>query len=254
MLLHVERWLTTSMQGEDGPAIPRTAGTPQGGPLSPILANLFLHYALDHWLVRTHPDVPFCRYADDGILHCATQAQAVWMREQLAARLRPGDAPGEDPVVYCKDSRRTETHEHIQFDFLGYTFRPRRVASRHGRIFTGFTPAPSRQAVMAMQRSLRERRLFKHRELSVERLAELLAPPVRGWMGYYCRFCGSEFQPIADYIDRSIVRWAMRKFKRLRGHKCRAIAWLDRLKRKSPALFVHWFGCGDFAVGTTGAR
>lgn len=257
VLLHVERWLTAPMKGQGGEMSARTVGTPQGGPLSPILANLFLHYALDHWLARTHPGIPFCRYADDGILHCNSEAQAIWMREQLAIRLDVCGLemhPAKTRIVYCKDSRRTRSYEHIQFDFLGYTFRPRRVIRSHGRIFTGFTPALSRQAMKAMRQSLRQRRLFKHSGLSLERLAELLAPVVRGWMAYYCRFRGSEFQPIADYIDGSIVRWAMRKFKRLRGHKQRALAWLRRIKRKSPGLFVHWCGRGDFVVGTTGAR
>ena len=257
VLLHVERWLTAPIQGPDGAASARTKGVPQGGPLSPILANLFLHYALDHWLERHHPDIPFCRYADDGILHCKTETQAQQLRQQLAERLQDCGLemhPQKTRVVYCKDSRRTQTYEHIQFDFLGYTFRPRRVADRHGRILTGFTPAVSRQAMKAMRQSLRQRRLFKHSELSLDELAALLASPVRGWMAYYCRFRGSEFQAVADYIDHSIVRWAMRKYKRLRGHKQRAFAWLDRLKRKSPALFPHWCGRGGFAVGTTGAR
>lgn len=257
VLLHVERWLMAPMQGEDGQVSRRTVGTPQGGPLSPILANLFLHYALDYWLVRTHPNVRFCRYADDGIIHCTSEAQAVWMREQLAVRLRECGLemhPEKTRVVYCKDRRRTRLHEHIQFDFLGYTFRPRRVVSRGGQLFTGFTPAVSRQAMTAMRQSLRERRWFTRSEFSVEQLAERLASPVRGWMAYYCRFRGSEFQPVAEYIDGCIVRWAMRKHKRLRGHKRRAIAWLDRLKRKSPGLFVHWCGRGDFAVGAMGAR
>lgn len=257
VLLHVERWLSAPIQGPDGEVSGRAKGVPQGGPLSPILANLFLHYALDHWLERHHPDIPFCRYADDGILHCKTESQAQQLREQLAERLKDCGLelhPQKTRVVYCKDSRRTQTHEHIQFDFLGYTFRPRRVADRHGRIHTGFTPAVSRQAMKAMRQSLRQRRLFKHSELSVEELAALLASPVRGWMAYYCRFRGSEFQAVANYIDHSIVRWAMRKHKRLRGHKQRAFAWLDRLKRKSPALFPHWCGRGGFAVGTTGAR
>jgi RNA-directed DNA polymerase len=257
VLLHVERWLTAPIQGPDGVASARTKGVPQGGPLSPILANLFLHYALDHWLERHHPDIPFCRYADDGILHCKTETQAQRLREQLAERLKDCGLemhPQKTRIVYCKDSRRTQAHEHIQFDFLGYTFRPRRVASRHGQIFTGFTPAVSRQAMKTMRQSLRQRRMFKHSELSLDELAALLAPPLRGWMAYYCRFRGSEFQTVADYIDHSIVRWAMRKYKRLRGHKFRAFAWLDRLKRKSPALFPHWCGRGGFAVGTTGAR
>jgi RNA-directed DNA polymerase len=113
---------------------------------------------------------------------------------------------------------------------------------------------PRRQAMKAMRQSLRQRRLFKHSELSLDELAALLASPIRGWMAYYCRFRGSEFQAVADYIDHSIVRWAMRKYKRLRGHKQRAFAWLDRIKRKSPGRFPHWCGRGDFAVGTTGAR
>jgi len=257
VLLHVERWLTAPIQQPDGTEAPRTVGTPQGGPLSPILANLFLHYALDHWLARKYPDVPFCRYADDGILHCRSEAQAIELREQLAARLRDCGLemhPEKTRVVYCKDSKRTQTYETIQFDFLGYTFRPRRVASRHGRIFTGFTPAVSTQAVTAMRRSLRQRGLFQRSELSLEQIAKWLAPRVCGWMAYYGRFRRSAFQVVAESIDQSIVRWAMRKYKRLRGHKGRAFAWLNRLKRKSPDWFVHWCGRGAFSVGTAGAR
>ena len=254
VLLHVERWLTAPMQGQDGSTSPRTVGVPQGGPLSPILANLFMHYTLDAWLAREHPEIAFCRYADDGILHCKTVHQAKWLQEQLAARLRDCGLemhPEKTRVVYCKDSRRTQSYPIIQFDFLGYTFRPRRVISREGRASTGFTPAVSRQAMKAMRASLRQRRLLKRSDYSLEQLAEYLAPVVRGWMAYYCRFRGSEFQQIADYIDLSIVRWAMKKHKRLRGHKHRAIAWLNRVKRKNPGLFAHWCGRGNFAVGTT---
>lgn len=257
VLLHVERWLTAPMQGTDGQKNPRTVGTPQGGPLSPLLANLFLHYALDSWLARHHPDIPFCRYADDGILHCRSEEEAMCLRERLAVRLHECGLemhPEKTRVVYCKDSRRTRAYEDIQFDFLGYTFRPRRVVDGHGRIRTGFTPAVSAQARKAMRQSLRECGLASRSELSLQEIAAWLAPRVRGWMAYYCRFRGSEFQPVADYIDGWIVRWAMRKHKRLRGHRMRAVAWLDRVKRRSPALFPHWCGRGGFAVGTMGAR
>ena len=257
VLLLVERWLTAPMQGADGLQEPRNVGTPQGGPLSPVLANLFLHYALDHWLTTHHPSIPFCRYADDGILHCCTKAEAIMMRKHLDARLREVGLelhPEKTRVVYCKDSNRTGTHEHIKFDFLGYTFRPRKISVRNGRPFIGFTPAVSRSSLTAMRRSTRSRRLHLHSEWCLEDLARTFNPRVRGWMGYYCRFRGSEFYPVANHLDMVIVRWAMRKYKRLRGHKDRAIAWLDRVKRNQPALFVHWCGVGEFRVGTMGAR
>ena len=257
VLLYVERWLTAPIQGNDGVAKTRLVGTPQGGPLSPILANLFLHYALDHWLTRHHPDVPFCRYADDGILHCRTEAEALYLREQLAVRLRDCGLemhPDKTRVVYCKDSKRTGTYEHVHFDFLGYTFRPRRIVGRQGRTRTGFTPAVSRQSMKAMRQSIRRWHLPLQSSLSLEDLAIRLAPRVKGWMAYYCRFRGSEFQPVADHLDRVIVRWAMRKYKRLRGHKSRAFAWLGRVKRERPTIFAHWCGRGSFSVGAMGAR
>ena len=257
VLLYVERWLTAPVQGKDGFLDTRTVGTPQGGPLSPVLANLFLHYTLDRWLATHHPDVPFCRYADDGILHCRSEGEAKALRERLDARLRDCGLelhPDKTRVVYCKDSKRSGTYEHIQFDFLGYTFRPRRNVDRGGRVRTGYSPAVSRQSMTAMRQSLRRWHLPLQSALSLDDLARLVAPRLRGWMAYYCRFRGSEFQPVAEHLDRIVVRWAMRKYKRLRGHKSRAFAWLDRLKRDRPGLFVHWCGCGSFSVGAMGAR
>ena len=255
--LYIERWLTAPMHRVDGSLQARDVGTPQGGPLSPILANLFLHYALDRWLATQHASVPFCRYADDGILHCRDEAEANYLREQLDARLRDCGLelhPDKTRVVYCKDSKRTGTYEHIQFDFLGYTFRPRRLVNRRGRVSMGFTPAISRSSQTAIRQSIRHRRLQLKSDLSLEALASVLNPRVRGWVQYYCRFRGSEFQPVADYLDGMIVRWAMRKFKRLRGHKHRAFAWLEGRRRAQPALFHHWSGRGAFSVGAMGAR
>lgn len=245
------------MQARDGSLDPRTVGTPQGGPLSPVLAKLFLHYALDRWLATHHPSVPFCRYADDGILHCRSEAEANVLREQLDARLRDCGVelhPEKTRVVYCKDSKRPGTHEHVQFDFLGYSFRPRRMGERGGRVWTGYSPAVSRQSMTAMRQTMRRWRLPLLSSLSLEGLARKIAPRVRGWMAYYCRFRGSEFQPVAEHLDGIIVRWAMRKYKRLRGRKVRAFAWLDRIKRERPRLFVHWCGAGSFSVGAMGAR
>jgi len=256
ILLHVERWLVAPMQHADGTVTARTVGTPQGGPLSPLLANLFLHYVLDRWLTRHHPEIEFCRYADDGVLHCRSEAEAHAMRAHLEARLQECGLelhPSKTQVVYCQDSDRPGTYPAIQFDFLGHTFRPRRVV-RRGKVRTGFTPAVSRAAMKSMRQALRVSGIFHRSHLAIEDLAAWTAPRLSGWMAYYCQFRGSEFQPVAEYVDALLVRWAMRKYKRLRGHKHRALAWLDRQKRRRPSLFAHWCGHGAFVVGATGAR
>lgn len=179
------------------------------------------------------------------------------MRKLLDARLCECGLelhPNKTRVVYCKDSRRTRTSEHVQFDFLGYTFRPREVFGPNGELRMGFTPAVSRESMKAMRQTLRRWRLHLRSELSLEDLATLIAPRIRGWMGYYCRFRGSEFKGVTRHVDQLIVRWAMRKFKRLRGRKRRAFSWLAGLRRNHPALFHHWCGVGEFRVGTMGAQ
>ena len=243
VLLLVERWLLAPMKDKDGNDLERSLGTPQGGPLSPLLANLFLHYALDHWLTRQHSTVPFSRYADDGILHCATQSEAIKMREHLRVRLAECGLemhPVKTRIVYCKDANRSGDSDEIQFDFLGYTFRPRSMVNRQGQLFTGFAPALSRAAAKSMRQKIRRWRLQGKCEQSLVELAEYCGPTVRGWIQYYGRFHRSAFSQIASHLDSALVRWAMRKFKRLRGHKKRAYAWLRAKRRANPKLFPHW--------------
>lgn len=202
VLLLVERWLRAPMQDRDGKQHERTMGTPQGGPLSPVLANLFLHYALDHWLSRYHPTVPFCRYADDGILHCRSEAEAIQMREHLASRLNKCGLemhPEKTRIVYCKDANRKGKAENIQFDFLGYTFKPRSAMSRRGKLFLGFSPALSRQSAKSMRKKIRSWRLHRRSGSSLEDLAELSGAVVRGWMNDFCRFHQSAFATMARY-------------------------------------------------------
>ena len=252
---HVKRWLTAPMQESDGTLTQRRVGTPQGGPLSPVLSNLFLHYALDNWLATHHSGVPFCRYADDGVLHCRSQAEATRLHEQLDARLADCGLqlhPEKTRIVYC--SGRRGAHENVKFDFLGYTFQPRAAKNRSGRLFVSFLPAMSRAAMKSIRQTIRGWRLHRKSESSLESLAKLMAPSVRGWMNYYCRFYGSMFQVIARHLDRVLIRWAMRKYKRLRAKRRRACAWLEDIRQRHPGLFVHWSGRGAFAVGTTGAR
>ena len=243
VLLLVERWLKAPMQGRDGVLEPRTVGTPQGGPLSPVLSNLFLHYALDFWLVRHHPSVPFCRYADDGILHCKSQAEAIQMREHLASRLRDCGLemhPEKTRIVYCKDADRTGEAEFTQFDFLGYTFRPRSSRTRYGRLFLGFGPAISRASAKAIRQRIRRWRMHSKSSSSLEDLAQFCGVVVQGWMDYYCRFYRSGFFALACHLDKVLVRWAMRKYKRFKGHPTRAREWLNAKRREQPDLFPHW--------------
>lgn len=243
VLLYVERWLKAPMQQRDGSLTERNVGTPQGGPLSPVLANLFLHYALDRWLVTNHRGVPFCRYADDGVIHCRTQEEALYLRQQIKERLEVCALelhPEKTRIVYCKDANRTGSYEKIQFDFLGFTFRPREAMNRFGHVFLSFSPAPSRVALKSMRQKIRSWRLQLKSSWSLNDLAREFGPVVRGWMSYYCRFRPSEFQKIVFHLDKALVRWAMRKFKRLRGHKIRAGNWLREKSQSQPGLFPHW--------------
>lgn len=243
VLLYVERWLTAPMQEEDGELLSRDTGTPQGGPLSPMLANLYLHYALDSWLVRTHPTFPFCRYADDGIVHCRTLEEAQELLVQLGERLRKCGLelhPQNTRIVYCKDKKRNREHDEITFDFLGYTFRPRATMSSSGDVFVGFNPAVSRTALKKMKQSIRRWKLQLKSYLSLEELSNAISPIVRGWFNYYGYFRKSALQQIAAHLDSYLIRWAMRKFKRLKRHAGRARRWLLEQQHKQPGLFPHW--------------
>lgn len=243
ILLYIERWLTAPVQQADGTLRPRTKGTPQGGVVSPLLANLFLHYAFDRWMAREFPSLPFCRYADDGLIHCRTLNQAQYVKRRLAQRLQDCGLelhPGKTRIVYCKDENRPGQYACIQFDFLGYTFRPRRSFDRKGLLFNNFTPAISRSATHALRQEIRSWHLQLKNDQELENLAQMFNPIISGWMQYYCRFYASAFQVVACHINRSIVRWAMRKYKKLRGHKYRAIRWVERTARQRPYLFAHW--------------
>jgi len=204
--LYVERWLRAPVQAKDGKLQERTRGTPQGGVVSPLLANLFLHYAFDMWMVRTHPGVPFERYADDILVHCASQAQAARLLVAIGGRLKQCGLdlhPTKCRIVYCKDDNRRGQHEHISFDFLGYTFRPRTAKSRWGKHFVSFLPAMSPKAGKAIRTIVRGWRLARRGNTwSLDEIARWLNPFVRGWINYYGRFYRSALSPLLSYLDR----------------------------------------------------
>src|SRR5499426_646408 len=243
-LLYIERWLTAPMEHADGMKAERTRGTPQGGVVSPILANLFLHYAFDLWLTRTHPDVPWCRYADDGVVHCRSQQEAEALKAELPARLaecRLEMHPTKTKVVYCKDGKRRGKYPNVKLDFLGYCFRPRLVRRfRDNSLFGGFNPAVSPSAMKAMRQAIRDLNIRCQTQLSLQDIAQKLNPLLRGWIAYYGRYAPSALYPLLRYVNQTLVAWAIRKFKRFKDHKIRASQFLQRLAAERRDLFVHW--------------
>ena len=242
VLLYIERWLKAPMQMEDGTIVAREKGTPQGSPISPLLANLFMHYAFDKWMDREFPGCPFERFADDIVAHCDSEDQAHKLRAQIAERLGPLGLelhPDKTRVVFCKDSNRPGKAEHTSFDFLGYTFRGRLVRGKYGH-FTGFVPAISTKARKAIGQKIRAWHLNRRSWADLSSLAEDINPVTRGWANYYGAFYRSELRFLAWRINDHLVRWAMKKFKRFRGRYARAFDWLVRVHQFQPALFAHW--------------
>lgn len=242
--LYVERWLKAPLQLEDGTLKERTAGTPQGGVASPVLSNLFMHYAFDAWMEREFPNVPFERYADDAVIHCVSLAQAKFVLEAVRGRLKEKGLelhPEKTRIVYCKDGRRRSDHDHTSFDFLGYTFRPRSAKGRDGSLFMGFLPAISGKAKKRIREVIRGWRLTTAMNAKpLEELAKHINPFVRGWVAYYGRFYRSECLELLAYLDLVLARWAKRKYKRFHRNWMAAYRWLGRIADRQRELFVHW--------------
>ena len=242
-LLYIERWLTAPMMQNDGALIARSRGTPQGGVVSPILANLFLHYAFDVWMARTYPSLPWCRYADDGLVHCRSEQEAKVLRDALQARLaecRLELHPTKTKIVYCKDGRRKAKYENISFDFLGYGFRPRSVKGPTNRMFCGFTPAVSVSALNAMRQTIRDLKIRNRPQVKLADVARELNPLLRGWIAYYGRYTRSALYPLARYVNQTLYAWMTRKFKRFHRRLARARAFLEKISRDNSGLFAHW--------------
>jgi group II intron reverse transcriptase/maturase len=243
ILLYVERWLKATVQLPDGSLEPHESGVPQGGVISPLLANLFLHYVCDRWMQTHFPDAPFERYADDAVIHCHTRQRA----EQVLDRLRRRFAecglelhPTKTRVVYCKDEQRRMEFPDTSFDFLGFCFQARRVLNRRGRFFSGFHPAVSRNSLKRMGDIIRKWRFQRLSELSLDDLARWLNPTLRGWINYYGEFYPSVLKRFLWRLDHRIEKWARKKYRSIRGSNKRTKRWLTCLQRRHPTLFAHW--------------
>ena len=244
VLLYIERWLKAPAQAEDGSLIARDRGTPQGGVISPLLANIFLHHVFDQWISREHPDCPFERYADDLVIHCQSHEQALQVKASVEARLRQCRLqahPDKTRIVYCRDGKRGQDHPHIQFDFLSYSFRPRGARNRRtGKLFTGFLPAISTKATKAIVARVRDWQIHRRSQRELEDLARMFNPIIRGWVNYYGRYYPTALRQAFRCLNQRLVRWARGKYKRFRNSPRQAVHWLRTVARQQPALLAHW--------------
>jgi len=242
VILYIERFLKTPILMPDGTVRERTAGTHQGSVISPVLANLFMHYAFDRWMERDFPQNPWVRYADDGIVHCRTKEEAENILKALTERMLSCKLeihPEKSRVVYCRSDRYTGRHVHEAFDFLGYTFRRRLAKSKTGKLFNAFTPAASKSAAQKFRDSIKSVRK-ENKLLSLEAMAETMNPIIRGWSNYFSAFCASEARKSLDYVNLSLVRYIRCKFKTVKRSKAKAFRYLIRIAKENPSLFYHW--------------
>jgi len=244
VLLYVERWLKAPVEASDGERTARDRGTPQGGVASPLLANIFLHHVFDQWISQEYPGCPFERYADDVVIHCRSFEQARRVKQAVEARLRRCQLkahPEKTCLVYCRDSNRRQGYPLHRFRFLGYDFQPRRAKQRRSETyFTSFAPAISRKAKKAITASVRQWRIHAASDKDLLDFSRMFGARIRGWLNYYgCYYrsaCGDAFV----CINRRLVRWAMKKYKRFRNRQRMATQWLRRIARRTPELFAHW--------------
>jgi len=243
VILYIKRWLKAPLQLKDGTLVTRDRGTPQGGVISPILANLFLHYVFDLWMTKNLPNAPWCRYADDGLVHCKTEYEAKYILEKLRKRFEECKLsmhPDKTKIIYCRDGARKGSYKQIKFDFLGYTFRPRVVQNKNrDGMFISYTPAVSKTAVKAMRATTRKWNIRNRTDLEIINISRMYNPIIRGWFTYYGKFCPSQLYQFCRHFNKTLVSWALRKYKNLRG-KTRAGKFIEGISKKNPQLFVHW--------------
>lgn len=255
ILLYIERWLKAPLQREDGTLVKRSKGTPQGGVVSPLLANLFLHHAFDEWIKRKYPQVCFERYADDIVVHCKTMTLAKQLRQAIGARMADCKLelhPEKTKVVFCRKDGRVGWGHPESFDFLGFTFRMRTAWSKQG-LYNGFLPAISNDARKKMSQTVRAWRINLRSDLSLDELSQKFNPVIRGWFNYYGKFYHSEMASIYDQINEYLARWYMRKYKQARRHRRRARHWVRAVSRRQPKMFGHWTVMQSGAHRTGGA-
>ncbi len=241
IILYIERWLKTPFQMQDGTLQERTSGTPQGGVISPVLANLFMHYAFDNFMKLNYPTIPFERYADDGVAHCVSLKQAEYLIRMLDKRFKQCGLElnlDKTKIVYCKDSKRSLEYDNIKFDFLGYTFKPRGAKNKRGQLYVGFLPAISDKAKKIIRKEIRSWKIQLKSDKSLMDLSLMFNPKMQGWVNYYSHFYKSEVNEILEYFNDKLIKWVRRKYKK--SSRKKSVKWLMGVAKRDKALFVQW--------------
>ena len=238
--MYVQRWLQMKVVKADGTMYDRgNKGTPQGGVISPLLANLFLHYGLDKWLEKNYPQIKFVRYADDAVIHCKNKIEAEQIlsaikerMEQIGLRLNET----KTKIVYCKDYRRRQNHEQIQFGFLGFSYQPRQIQS-NGNRFMGFTAEISKDNQTKIRESIRETVNWRNTMQEIEQIAVQLNSKLRGWINYFGLYSKRNLRRTMFYLDEKLVEWTAKKYKQ---GIMKSVQELQKVKLQKPTLFYHW--------------
>lgn len=242
IILYIERWLKTPFKMQDGMIVERTAGTPQGGVISPVLANLFLHYVFDSFMSKEFPNIPWVRYADDGALNCASIKQAKYIINILDKRFRTFGLElnlEKTKIIYCKDDNRKGNYENTKFDFLGYTFRLRKAKDRYGNLFNSFLPSMSDKAQKEIRKEIRSWKVQLKVDKTLQDIANMFNSKIQGWINYYSHYYKTSICKLLKYINTILVKWVKRKYK-TRKSKKRATNWLAEIAQRDTKLFAHW--------------
>jgi group II intron reverse transcriptase/maturase len=243
--MYIRRWLNMPVLKKDGRLKEKQGkGTPQGGVISPLLANLFLHYALDKWLEQRVSTVKYVRYADDAIIHCINKTQAYQTLSLLKERMKACELelhPEKTRLVYCRDFKRQGNYKTVKFDFLGFSFQPRTAKSkRTGTLFLGYDCAISISSRKRLADKLKELNILNLSFKSIVGIAQKLNPYIRGWINYFGKFRGYELSKVFYLLRCRLVRWARKRYKRYKHSLNKAYEWLNRVRKQYPYLFYHW--------------
>lgn len=252
ILLYIERWLKAKLQQEDGTLVDRDRGSPQGSVISPLISNIYLHHAFDTWMAAQFPHIPFARYADDVVLHCVSEAQAKHVLGKVIERLAEFKLevhPEKTKIVYCKTANRAGQSKFLTFDFLGYTFRPRSCRNLRGEIFLGYGPGLSRKAGKSIRQEIKSWKLHLRSDVSLQEIAKSVNAAAQGWINYYGRFNKRDMQSTLAVLNKDLIKWAIRKYRRFKRSPKRVREWLIGIATTNPNLFAHWkWGCKPYVL------